>query len=76
MNQTILATAWQRFTIISSIISDTNARIVATVFYFTILVPFGVFYTLFGDPMRKSDDPAWLDRDPVPTDLESAKEQG
>ena len=45
--------AWHRFNIITGIISDTNARVVALIFYFTILVPFGLGSTLFADPLRR-----------------------
>lgn len=69
--------AWNRFKVISSIISDTSARVVAVLFYFTFFVPFGIASTLFSDPLRRKDNaPKWIDREPVPTDLESAQQQG
>ncbi len=75
--RTIWQTAWHRFSIISGVVSDASARIVATIFYFTVLVPFGIGYTLFADPLhRKNNQPRWHDRAPIPTDIESAKEQG
>ncbi len=62
---------------ITSIISDTNARVVAILFYFTFFVPFGIVSTLFSDPLRtKENSPKWIDRDPLPNDLESAQQQG
>lgn len=68
--------AWHRFGIITSIIGDMNARIISVLFYFTILVPFGIGSRLLSDPMRLKGEPIWLDREPVPTDLNSAKQQG
>jgi len=79
--------AWQRFNVISSIIGDTNARVISVLFYFTILVPFGIGSVMLTDPLRKktiTDEQgnrknvglAWLDRDPVPTDIDSARLQG
>jgi hypothetical protein len=79
--------AWHRFNIITGIISDTNARVVALIFYFTILVPFGLGSTLFSDPLRRKttrDDSGqpqhaglgWVERDPVPDDIDSARQQG
>jgi hypothetical protein len=68
--------AWQRFNIISSIVSDAAARVVAIVFYFSVLVPFGVMYTLTGDPMRKNAAASWLEREPVDNDIDSARLQG
>lgn len=69
--------AFSRFKVISSIVSDTSARIVAILFYFTFFVPFGIVSVLFSDPLRiKENQPKWIDRDPVPSDLDSAKQQG
>jgi len=69
--------AWHRFTVITSVVADAQSRFISTLFYFTILVPFGIGSILFTDPLRrKAKGPEWLKRDPVPTDLESAKEQG
>lgn len=79
--------AWHRFNVIQAIVSDANARIIAILFYCTILLPFGLAYTLSADPLRtkmvkqadgsmKNVGQAWLDREPVPNDLDSARQQG
>ncbi len=69
--------AWERFSINSAIVADFNGRMIATLFYFTVFVPFGLLSTIFMDPLRrKSTDNHWLEREPVPTDVSSAKEQG
>lgn len=70
--------AWRRFNIIATISGDVIGRFVLTLFYFTILMPFGIGYTLFSDPLQKSGGigPHWLGREPVPNDIESAKQQG
>ena len=69
--------AWVRFSINSAIVADFNGRMIATLFYFTVFVPFGLLSTIFMDPLRrKSTDNQWLEREPVPTDVSSAKEQG
>lgn len=71
---------WDRFNVITAIIGDVNGRAIALIFYFTILVPFGIFSRLFTDPLRQrvSDQVStfWEDRAPIPTDLDSAKRQG
>lgn len=73
----ILNLAWHRFSVIASIISDANARIVAVIFYFTIFMPFGIISRLFTDPLRLKDrEPVWVAREPVPSDLDSARQQG
>lgn len=79
--------AWHRFTIIQDVVSDANARIIAVLFYFTILMPFGIVYTLVGDPLRnkmvsgadgkpKHAGLAWFEREPVPSDHDYARQQG
>jgi hypothetical protein len=79
--------AWHRFNVIQAIVSDANARIIAILFYFTVLLPFGLAYTAMADPLRlklvkgsdgkmKSVGQVWLEREPVPNDLDSARQQG
>lgn len=69
--------AWERFKVIAAIVGDGNARAISILFYFTVLVPFGLISIFFTDPLRiKNNTPQWIDREPVPSDLESAKEQG
>ncbi len=69
--------AWERFNVITSVIADGNGRFIATLFYFTIMIPFGILSSLTMDPLRiKDSDTSWLKREPVPTDIESAREQG
>jgi hypothetical protein len=69
--------AWDRFKIIASIVGDAQARIIATLFYFTILLPFGLLSHFFSDPLQqRSKSPGWLERPTLPNDLETAKQQG
>ena len=70
--------AWERFSINSAEVADINGRFIATLFYCTILVPFGLLSALFMDPLRKrqSINASWLKREPAPADMKSAKEQG
>jgi hypothetical protein len=73
----VVQLAWERLNVITSIIGDVQGRLIATLFYFSILVPFGIGSRLFSDPMSiKSRQNTWLERPSVPTDLESAKRQG
>jgi hypothetical protein len=73
----ILHLAWDRFTVIAGIVGDVQGRVIVTLFYFTILVPFGIGSRLFSDPLRiKSSSPHWLDRHPVENGLEEARRQG
>ena len=69
--------AWERFSLNSSIVADGNGRFIATLFYFTIFLPFGLLSALFMDPLRvRNAEVSWQQRESVPTDLESAREQG
>lgn len=75
----IIYLAWERFKIITAIIGDVQGRVIATLFYFTILLPFGVASHAFSDPLRlklTSPKPEWLDRAAVSEELEAAKRQG
>ena len=69
--------AWRRFGIITSIIGDFQGRVIATLFYFTVLLPFGLGSRLSSDPLHiRSGRDGWLGRDEVPRDLDSARRQG
>ncbi|MCL4254616.1 MAG: hypothetical protein KJ043_12665 [Anaerolineae bacterium] len=76
----ILRLAWERFNVIGSVLGDVQGKVIAQVLYFTILVPFGVGSRLFIDPMaiRGKDrlTTTWVERPAVPSDLNSAREQG
>jgi hypothetical protein len=76
----ILRLAWERFSLLTSIIGEVQGRIIAVGFYFTILLPFGVLSRLFSDPLhlKKPSNTAsfWIERPAVPTDLDSAQQQG
>ena len=73
----IIALSWGRFKIIAAIIGDVQGRLIATLFYFTILVPFGLASRMFSDPLHlKETNAAWVEREPVPEALEAAQRQG
>ena len=67
---------WLRF---GQFLGDILARVVLTLFYFTVFVPFGLGATLFSDPLRtrKPLSRAWLPRDSqnVEPSLEEAGRQ-
>ena len=73
----LIKIAWDRFSVNSAIVADLNGRFIATAFYFTIMVPFGLLSAIFMDPLRRKTDAAsWSKREPAPTDIGSAREQG
>jgi hypothetical protein len=55
---------WQAWKRIGQFIGDQVGRVVLTVFYFTLFVPFALGVRLFGDPLalRPSNRAIWLER--------------
>ncbi len=74
--QEILGLAWDRMQLITSIVGEVQGRVVMWILYFTIVLPFGIGSRLLSDPLRRKQAPHWVNREPVPTDLESARQQG
>ena len=73
----IFRIAWDRLNLIAAIMGDVQGRVIMTVIYFTILVPFGIGSRLFSDPLHiKQASAQWIERPAVPTDLDSARDQG
>ncbi len=75
---TFLKKAWDGWRRFGHFMGDIVARVVMTIFYFTLLLPFGVIITLFGDPLdmrHKSKAPAWLPRTTGDRTLDEARRQ-
>jgi hypothetical protein len=69
--------AWARFNLITVIVGEAQGRVITWLFYFTIMAPFGIASRLLSDPLwQRKTAPEWVDRHPVPNDLEAAKRQG
>lgn len=76
--RTVLSIAWERWKIIGTQIGSFNARLLMTLFYFTVLLAFGLSNTLIADPLRiKRPDFAAIraQRRPVREALEAARRQ-
>jgi hypothetical protein len=67
--------AWKKY---GQIIGDFIGRLVLTVFYFTILLPFGIGVRLFGDPLNvKNHLPAkWIAKESKGPNLKEARRLG
>ncbi len=65
---------WLRF---GHFMGDIVGRVVLTIFYFTIMLPFSLIVTLFSDPldMKKDKTPAWQARTTGDRNLEEARRQ-
>lgn len=64
--------AWKRF---GQFIGDVIGRVVLTVFYFTLFMPFALGVRFFGDPLalRPLDRPKWLERKTQDLTLEDSR---
>jgi len=49
---------WEGWKAFGQAMGNLLARVVLTIFYFTIFVPFGVGVRLFGDPLQIKSQPA------------------
>jgi hypothetical protein len=68
-----LWTAWKR---IAHLIGDFQARILLTLIYFVVVLPFGVVVRWGGDPLRIKRRPAmWVGRSSGPSNMEWARRQ-
>jgi len=65
---------WMRF---GHFMGDIVGRVVLTIFYFTIMLPFSLIVTLFSDPldMKKDKAPAWHARTTGDRTLDDARRQ-
>lgn len=75
----ILRLTWERMMIIATIVGDVEGRVIATLFYFTILVPFGLGSRLLSDPLHlrgNLQNVQWVERAPVENELDAARQQG
>lgn len=75
MKPTAQQVAWQRWQIISELVGDLHARAITLLFYFTVMVPFGIGARFFGDPIDLKTSNGWLDRSPVSSSLDNARRQ-
>jgi hypothetical protein len=66
--------AWKR---IAHRIGDFQARVLLTVIYAVLVLPFGLAIRLFSDPLKIKNRPAeWIDHAQDVIDLEWARRQG
>jgi hypothetical protein len=63
--------AWKKF---GHFIGDIIARVVLTIFYFTVFLPFGIGASLLSDRLDIKDvEPSWLERETKDLTLEDAR---
>lgn len=70
----ILKKVWQAWKRFGQFLGDVLARIVLTLFYFTLYMPFGIGVTLFSDPLHtRSKSASWTPREDEPPTLDDAR---
>jgi hypothetical protein len=69
-----LSAGWKKF---GHAIGNFNARVLLTVLYGIVIMPFGLVVRCFSDSMHIKKRPqAWFDHPPLPNTLEEARRQG
>ena len=72
----MLKRAWQAWKRIAHKIGNFQARVLLTIFYGVLVLPFGVAARLFSDPLRIKHRPTqWLDHPDEACDLQWARRQ-
>jgi hypothetical protein len=71
----VLRKIWQAWKRIGQFIGDQIGRVVLTVFYFTLFMPFALGLKLLADPlaMRPQGRPKWLERKTRDLNLEDSR---
>jgi hypothetical protein len=69
-------TLWAAWMRLARTIGNLQARVLLTVLYAIVFLPFGVCVRLFADPLRTKRRPAnWLDTPERPVDMHWAQKQ-
>jgi hypothetical protein len=71
-----LKALWKAWTLIAHIIGNFQARVLLTILYVLLVLPFGVIVRLFADPLRIKKRPDhWLEETPEVFDMQWAQKQ-
>lgn len=72
----LLKRLWEAWKRLAHRIGNFQARVLLTVFYAVLVLPFGVLTRLFADPLRIKRKPAkWLEHPEASADLDWARRQ-
>lgn len=72
----MLKLLWQGWKRIARVIGDFQARVLLTVIYGVVVLPFGVMFRLLSDSLRiKQKPPEWLDYPHSTSDMDWARRQ-
>ena len=68
--------AWKAWTRLAHTIGNFQARVILTLLYATLVLPFGTIVRLFSDPLRIKKRPRyWLERTDETCDIQWARRQ-
>ena len=69
--------AWKQWMRIALVIGNFNNRVVLTLFYATVVLPFGLVVRLFADPLaiRQKRSSAWTDVQHATRTIEEGRRQ-
>lgn len=71
-----LKAAWKAWTRIAHVIGNFQARVLLTILYVVLVLPFGVIVRLFADPLRIKKRPTkWLNETQEVYDMQWAQKQ-
>ncbi len=72
----VLKRVWQAWTRLAHKIGNFQARVLLTVLYAVLVLPFGIIVRLFADPLRIKKRPTrWIDHPDEPADMTWAQRQ-
>lgn len=72
----VVKSAWKAWTRLAHKIGNFQARLLLTLMYVTLVLPFGITVRLFSDPLRIKKRPErWLDRTEEANDMVWAQRQ-
>jgi hypothetical protein len=67
---------WEGWKRVSRAIGNFQARVLLTIFYVVLILPFGLAVRLFADPLRiRRLSDKWIDRDADAIDIAAARRQ-
>lgn len=71
----ILRIIWEKWKRVGQVIGDLIGRVVLTIFYFTLMLPFGIGVRLLGDPLaiKTGMEPGWISRKTRDQKLDDAR---
>jgi hypothetical protein len=66
---------WQRWKMFAERIGIFNARVILSLFYFTLLLPFGIMVKFFANPLSMRERPSWREKESRKLNFQEAKRQ-